>query len=403
MARSTPVSRRNFIGQTAAGLGLLGLGATRANSRDEAPEKKIITRTLGRTGLELPVVSMGVMNANVSDLVMESYRLGVRHFDTAWGYQGGNNERMLGRSIRQLGVRKEVVIATKFPAGNLSGDNIEETMRVIRQRFEESLRRLDTDHVDILYFHGANDPSQVRSPEIRDLLSEFKKEGKMRFSGISCHSNTTAVVNAMTESGSWDVALITLNFAMADDTTYIRALRGAADKGIGLIAMKTQAGGDWWRNARQKSTRFDGPLNQSAMLKWVLNNPFITTAVPGYTTFDQLREDIAVAYDLSYTEEEEKFLGDREIQMGLGFCRQCGSCTARCPKHVDIPTLMRSHMYAFQYHNLEQAHAAIREIAPRYGLAECLDCAVCSAACVRSVAVPERIRELKQLAAYRWS
>jgi predicted aldo/keto reductase-like oxidoreductase len=407
MSESHQVSRRNFFGQVAAGLGALGLGAVRpAKAQSEKTEfaKKIITRKLGTTGIELPVVSMGVMNANVSDLVMESYRLGVRHFDTAWIYQGGNNERMVGKVIKQLGVRKEVIIATKFALGDVAGSKTpDEMLGVIRQRLDESLSRLQTDYVDIFYFHGASEPRHIQWPQLETLLAELKKEGKIKFSGVSCHSNMTAVVNQMIQSGTWDVALVAFNFAMADDAELIQTLKAAADKGIGLVAMKTQAGGDWYRNGLQNSSKLKGALNQTAMLKWVLNHEFITTAVPGYTTFDQLRENFSVATDLSFSPDEKKFLNDRDIQMGLDFCRQCGSCTSRCPKNVDIPTLMRTHMYAFQYRNLDQAQAAIREIRPQSGLAQCMDCTTCSASCIRSVAIPHKIHDLKELAGYRCS
>jgi len=73
----------------------------------------LIQRTLGKTGLTMPVVSMGVMNADIPGLLRRSYELGIRHFDTAAGYQGGRNEEMVGSVIKELGVRPEVIIATK--------------------------------------------------------------------------------------------------------------------------------------------------------------------------------------------------------------------------------------------------------------------------------------------------
>ena len=74
---------------------------------------KVIRRRLGRTGLKLPVVSMGVMNADVPGVLVRAYELGVRHFDTAAVYQGGRSEEMLGNFVKEHGVRDKVVIATK--------------------------------------------------------------------------------------------------------------------------------------------------------------------------------------------------------------------------------------------------------------------------------------------------
>jgi len=74
---------------------------------------KPIYRALGRTGISLPIVSMGVMNADVPGLIPRSYELGIRHFDTAAFYQQGRNEEMVGRMIKEMGVRDKVIISTK--------------------------------------------------------------------------------------------------------------------------------------------------------------------------------------------------------------------------------------------------------------------------------------------------
>ena len=93
-------------------------GCRRAGSRAAAApavaSASLIERTLGRTGLKIPVVSMGVMNASAPALVEASYRQGVRHFDTAWFYQRGMNETMVGDVVKQLGCRDQVVIGTKI-------------------------------------------------------------------------------------------------------------------------------------------------------------------------------------------------------------------------------------------------------------------------------------------------
>jgi predicted aldo/keto reductase-like oxidoreductase len=408
MPDSKHVSRRNFLGRTAAGIGSLSLiGGLKAQSAGDKPnldkKKKIITRILGRTGIEIPVVSMGVMNASVEDLVASSYEMGVRHFDTAWIYQRGNNERMVGKVVRQMNCRKDVIIGTKIALGDVAGKKSpDELLTIFKERFQESLDRLQTDYVDILYFHSVDNPEHMQWPQLQEAMNQWKAEKKIRFAGISCHTNMTAILNEAARSGFWDVLLIAYNFAMADDKEIHDAIKRAADKGIGLVAMKTQAGGDWYRNGLQQSVAFKGALNQTAMLKWVLNNPHIATAVPGYTNYDHLKEDFSVAYDISYTSEEKSFLEDRNIRLGLGYCRQCGECKPTCPKGADVPTLMRTHMYAYQYHNLDQAHDAMQEANRNGGLNLCVDCGSCTARCAHSVAIQSRIASLKTLADYRW-
>ncbi|NQT26382.1 aldo/keto reductase [candidate division KSB1 bacterium] len=409
MQDSKHVSRRNFLSRTAAGIGSLSLvGGLKAQSAEDKPSpdkiKKIITRTLGRTGLEVPVISMGVMNASVDDLLASSYEIGVRHFDTAWIYQRGNNERMVGKVIKQMNCRKDVIIGTKIHLGDVMGKkSSEELLAIFKDRFEESLDRLQTDYVDILYFHDINNPEHMQWPELQEMLTQWKAEKKILATGISCHSNMTAILNEAARGEFWDVILFAYNFAMVDDQKIHDAIKQAADKGIGLVAMKTQAGGDWYRDGVQQSDAFKGLLNQTAMLKWVLSNPHITTAVPGYTNYDHLKENFSVVYDLAYTSDEKKFLEDRNIKLGLGYCHQCGECKPSCPKGADVPTLMRTHMYAYQYHNLEQAHDAMQEANRNGGLNLCMDCETCTAQCTQSVAIKDRIASLKTLADYRWA
>ena len=95
----------------------------------ETAASPILQRTLGKTGLSLPVVSMGVMNADVPGLLRRAYELGIRHFDTAAGYQNGRNEEMVGRVIKEMGFRDKVVIATKQPSRNHSQSAAEAKVR----------------------------------------------------------------------------------------------------------------------------------------------------------------------------------------------------------------------------------------------------------------------------------
>ena len=117
--------------------------------------------------------------------------------------------------------------------------------------------------------------------------------------------------------------------------------------------MKTQCSQYWYREnvAGSKQSYYEGKIVNSAVLKWALWNDFIMTAIPGYTNFQQMEEDFSVAYDLEYTPEEKKFLEDRDVELSLGYCRQCQQCLSTCPKGGDISTLMRTHMYAACYTN----------------------------------------------------
>jgi predicted aldo/keto reductase-like oxidoreductase len=135
----------------------------------------------------------------------------------------------------------------------------------------------------------------------------------------------------------------------------------------------------------------------TAVLKWVLRHPFITTAVPGYTTFQQMEADFAVACDLEYTEEEKKFLNDKNVNLSLGYCRQCGECAKQCKNGVDIPTLMRVHMYAECYNNFYHARQTFDDIPSNQSLNSCASCNQCSVHCTHGINIVNRIKELQAI------
>ena len=400
-------TRREFMTKHLAYLasaGLLGMGAGALSSgtlraADSAPAAKLIMRPLGKTGISLPIVSMGVMNAEAPGLIVRSYEVGIRHFDTAAGYQGGRNEEMVGQVIRQLGVRDKVVISTKAHVQGAGQRDPAETKADMLKTFEGSLSRLQMDHVEILYLHAIGDAAPVNDAGVQAAVTQLKKEGKIRFAGVSTHGGQAEVLNAVARSGFWDVALVGFNYTMSDNQAMLDAMKLCASKGIGLVAMKTQAGGSKPPQQEVLGSDLQPPVRQSAVLKWVLHHPFVTTAIPGFTKFEHIDEDIPVASNLAFTDDERKFVSNNAIKASLEFCQQCGECLGSCPNRVNIPSLMRSHMYVFQYANLDQARFALAEAPANAGLEVCRSCAACSAACSHTVDIKRKVHELLRVPA----
>lgn len=403
-------NRREFISTTltgAASVGLLnrlapakGVADAKEPESQAQPGKKMTARKLGKAGVVLPIVSMGVMNADNPELVKKSYELGVRHFDTAYGYMRGRNEEMLGKVFAELNCRDNVVIATKIPPPRQREPQAAKTEFL--RLAEISRKRLQTDHVDMLYIHDVSAVENVHPPALVEALTELKKEGKTRFVGFSTHANQAACLNEAARTGFYDVVLTAFNYAHAENKDLLEALANASAKGIGLIAMKTQCSQYWYRNGLSSLEQmyYEGGIIQSAVLKWVLRHEFITTAVPGYTTFEQLNEDISAGLNPALSSEERKFLSDRKVKLAMeSYCLQCSACLSSCPRGADIPALMRMHMYAVCYGNFNQARDAYAGIPKNRGLAACSSCQACQAHCVRGVTIPRRIDDLKALSA----
>jgi len=407
------ISRRDFLNKTTVGVASFGLVKNLSfaeNSNRIQKKGDIIYREIGRTGIKVPVVNMGVMNADNPAVVRKAYESGIRFFDTAYVYQGGNNEKMLGDVIEELGIRDKVIIGTKIPlyVGNKrvhstkdlediklpAGKTIGEELKAgFFEKLETSLNRLKTDYVDILYFHNVSKPDILGMPIFYEIFNELKKKKKIRFCGVTTHKGEIDVLKKMAEVKYYDVALVGINFKYERRDKIKQAMKLAYDNGIGIVAMKTQ-GVDRRRGELE--------THHTAALKWVLQDDYISTAVPGFTTFAQLDENFSVAYDIKFTKEEKQYLKDYwDNRTGNVLqCEQCEQCLDTCPKNTDIPDLMRTYMYAAGYNNFIQSRQTFKEIPEEKNLKNCTDCKNCTAECPNGINIKSNIEQLKAIYSY---
>jgi hypothetical protein len=404
------LNRRDFLSGTLAGAGVLSFlgfaekpgpgpaAASPAAPEPAAADRPLLTRTLGKTGLVLPVVNMGVMNADNPDLVRRAYEMGIRHFDTAAGYWRGKNEEMIGTVLQDIGARSKAVIATKVAIPREQRDSLpaKDLKEAFTKVFEGSLRRLKTDYVDILYIHDVSTVDDIDRPGFLEALAAARDQKKARYVGFSCHSNMAACIDKALARNFYDVLLVAYNYAMQDDERLKSSLAAAKAKGLGLIAMKSQCMQSWYRDMVPPGQQalYGDSVVQTAVLKWALRNESLTCAVPGFTTFRELEEDVSVARDLTLTETEKAFLADRKIRLVMAHCVQCGACRGTCPAGVETPALMRAHMY-LRYPNVFQARETLAALPSGRGLDACASCERCVARCRGRIDIGRRVGQLK--------
>jgi predicted aldo/keto reductase-like oxidoreductase len=376
------MDRRNFIKSSVMGasLSLLSSPLT-AFARQAGPSPgargKIITRRLGKTGIELPVVSMGVMRADNPALVRAALESGMKHLDTAHGYQKGNNESMLGDVLKDH-PRDSFVISTKVPP---------DAKDAFLASLDLSLKRLQMEYVDILYVHGLTSGDDVLSASTLEALTAARESGKARHVGVSTHRNEPEVIRAAVRSGVYEVVLTSVNFKQDHYPEVKRAIAEAAAAGVGIIAMKTMAGA-FHDKERTK------PVNCRAALKWVLQDENVTTAIPGITTFDQLADNSGVNNDLALTEDEKSSLIPGKSEGGL-YCPGCPGCSDRCTRGLPVPEIMRAYMYTYGYGDARLAQDLLAGL--RINGNPCGECAECTVGCPRGFDLPVRVRDISRL------
>ena len=219
---------------------------------------------------------MGVMNADNPNLVRAALDGGIFLLDTAHGYQEGRTEEMLGTVLKDR-KRDSFVIATKVHLSTLdrrTGLFSKETRgEEIGEKLDISLKRLGLDHVDILHLHNQSARESVLYEPVLKALEKAKRDGKARFFGCSTHKNEPEVIRAAVEAKLYDVVLTSYNFRQDHHLEVQKAVGEAAQAGLGIVAMKTQAG-VYWDKEKQS------PINMKAALKWALRDPNVHTAIP---------------------------------------------------------------------------------------------------------------------------
>lgn len=356
-------TRREFL--EAGAECLAGAAFASACSRSNLPDQALprtgrsVVRTLGRTGLRLPVVSMG--SAYAIDLTHSALDAGIMYVHTSSSYAERNHERMLGQVFRGR-PRDSFVVASspdlpsRWESGQSTsldlGTNIDP--KLILESIDGSLERLGLAAVDIYYLASIGQRRTALFEPYMKAFERLKRDGKARFVGITTHANEAEVIRAAVESGFWDVVLTAYNFRQSHREEVRAAIRQAAEAGLGVVAMKTQAGVYWDTLRRRK-------INMKAALKWVLQDENVHTSIPAFSNYDEMAEALSVMKDLTLSPEEERDLGlgQRAGLSGL-YCQQCARCLSQCPAGVEIPTLMRSYMYAVGYGQPGQAVRTVR-------------------------------------------
>jgi predicted aldo/keto reductase-like oxidoreductase len=297
---------------------------------------------------------------------------------------------MLGNLLKDY-PRNSFYLATKVKPIGVDRDgkpSDQTTADDFLSKFNTSLSRLKMDYVDILYIHDIRNPELLEYKPIINAVRNLKKEGRIKYMGFSTHANEPVVINAAASMDIWDVILTSYNFKQTYLTELNSAIKKANLAGIGIVAMKTMAGGGFLDKEKTK------PINSSAALKWVLSNPDVTTTIPGMTDFDQLDLNVKLLSDISITDQEKKDLLIARAEKGL-YCTGCTKCLGNCTMNLPVPDLMRAYMYAYGYSNPAMAHTLLSELGTNDN--PCKECSSCKVECTKNFDIREKIADISRL------
>ena len=301
-----------WLGGLTAGI----LLATQAHAEDQDGEKSdrlgqlLPLRTLGRTGEAITMLGVGgwhigAMSERDAQATIElALQEGVRFFDTAESYQSGGSESRLGKLLTP-DYRDVVYLMTKSTARNADG---------ARRHLEDSLRRLNTDYLDLWQVHAVENPQDVDgriTDGVFEVMMEAKQSGKVRHLGFTGHTQPDAHLRVLEKSDIFDVCQMPVNLADPNYSSFIKqVMPKLMERNIGVLAMKSLANGGFFGGSshgqhgnRPKIVPNRVSIAEAINFTWSLP---VSVLITGADNPQQMQEKISLAKSFVALEDSQR-------------------------------------------------------------------------------------------------
>ena len=362
---------------------------------------------LGLGCMRFPGFALGRPDQKAAEaIIRRACEQGINYLDTAYLYPG--NEQCVGLALERLGLRDQVLLATKLPHGSCKRS--EDFDRL----FDEQLRRLRRDHIDYYLIHNITSPLQwerLQSLGIEAWIDRQKASGRIRNIGFSYHGSA-GDFPVMLDAFSWDFCQIQYNYLNERYQAGTAGLRAAASRGLAVFVMEPLLGG---RLAQHLPPEAERILERAATpelstlaawgLSWVWNHPEVTMLLSGMASPEQVDENAAVAASaLPHSMGARQLEAiERVVEVFQRLervpCTGCNYCMP-CPQGINIPG-------CFSAYNASYAHSwftgvsqyftasAIRSGNPKLAT-NCVRCGACKRHCPQHIDIPERLDDVRR-------
>lgn len=323
---------------------------------------------LGKTNLNVSEVGFGgipiirLQTAEAVKVLLHTYDKGITFYDTANMYSDSENK--IGLALSPF--RDKVIIATKTIRRDAKG---------FSKHLENSLKMLKTDYIDLYQFHQvANDEEWGKITKDGGALSEAdkaKKEGKIRFLGVTSHNLQMAV--KLIKTGLFSTIQFPFNFIEQEAKDKLH--KYSREKGIGIIAMKPFAG---------------GVLDNAALVfKYLRQFPDVVP-IPGFDSMQSVDEIVSI-YERQneITDKDLESMEKYRQELGRKFCRRCEYCQP-CPNGVFVTAAMS---YPIVARRMSPAISVEFLKIPMQSIEKCTECGICMERCPYELPIPELLKK----------
>ncbi|MBQ1449553.1 MAG: aldo/keto reductase [Eggerthellaceae bacterium] len=370
--------------------------------------KDLKLSALGFGAMRLPVIDG---DDNVIDepttlkMVDYAYEHGVNYFDTAWGYHGGNSERIIGRALSRY-PRESFYLADKFPGYDVTNFGKHEEI------FAEQLERCGVDHFDFYLLHNVCELNieQYLDDEKYGTLSFYAEQvraGRIGHLGFSTHGNYDTFMRFLEAYGDlMEFCQIQLNYMDWEFQNARAKVEELRRRGLAIMVMEPLRGGilislddDDMAPLRALRPNANAIEWAFAFLRGVQG---VGTILSGMSDMEQLRENIALfeREDTLSAEEDDALLAlGRKLSSSKGVpCTACHYCVSHCPQELDIPRLLE----LYNEHLSRPSFAFIAPMALGAMPADkhpsaCIGCGACAQVCPQQIDIPEALADFARL------
>jgi len=290
-------NRREFLQSSLTTGAALGLAGVSEGAADDG--KGLPTRPLGKTGQRVSIICLGGWHIGSVKDEKEAIRImhaaldnGLTFFDNAWDYHDGHSEEVMGKALAADGKRKKCFLMTK---------NCGRDKKVVQQHLDDSLRRLQTDVIDLMQFHEINydnDPEWIVEKGGLGVLLQAQKAGKVRFIGYTGHKDPHIHLK-MHRVHRWDTVQMPINILDWHYRSFVHQMVPEANKrGTAVIGMKSLGGG-----ANGKGRFIEaGVCTVEEARVYALSQP-IASLVVGIDSMKVLEQDLKTARNFKPLDE----------------------------------------------------------------------------------------------------
>ena len=256
---------------------------------DSTASFQVPKRAMGSTGLQVSILGMGGYHLGtaksqeeVNDMVAKALDHGINFFDNAWEYHKGLSEERVGTALK--GKRDRAIVMTKVCTHGRK-------KAVAMQMLEESLKRLQTDHLDVWQVHEVvywNDPELAYDPDgVLEALTAAKQQGKVRFVGFTGHKNPAIHLDMLNRGFHFDTVQMPINpFDYSFRSFEKNVLPVATQKGLAVFSMKSMSGSG--------ESIVKGALTPTEALSYAMSVPGVSTTVSGMDSMGVLNQNLEI-------------------------------------------------------------------------------------------------------------